>query len=90
MYYLNVFFFVFCFIFFVRLLQIEEENATYCIKWASMGPPLIEATAWHRVGTGAVKSLDVLCRQSRCHTPQNSQELGSCIQSSSLEEKAQT
>lgn len=34
-------------------------------KWASMGPPLIVETAWHRVGTEAAKSLDVLCRQSR-------------------------
>ena len=48
-------------------------------KWASVGPPLIGATAWHGVGTEAVKSLDVLCRHPRCHTPQNSQELQSAV-----------
>jgi hypothetical protein len=34
-----------------------------------MGPPLIRVTAWHRVGTEAIKSLDVLCCQPRCHSP---------------------
>lgn len=58
-----------------------EGNATYCIKWAKLGPPLNGATAWHRVGTEADTCLDVLCRQSRCPMPQISQELSSCVQS---------
>lgn len=49
-----------------------------------MGPPLIEVTAWHRFGTEAVKSLDVLCCQSRCHAPQNCQESSCCIRSSNM------
>ena len=66
----------------VECCMSEKENATYCLKWAYMGPPLIEVTAWHRVGAEAVKSLDVLCCQSRCHMSQNSQESSCCIHSS--------
>jgi hypothetical protein len=40
-----------------------------------MGSPLTGATAWHRVGTEAAKSLDVLCRRpqmSHVHKASNS------------------
>lgn len=44
-----------------------------------MGPPLTRAPAWCRTGPEAGKCLDVLCGQSRHHTPGNSQEFPCCV-----------
>lgn len=48
-------------------------NATYCIKVGVVGSSFDQSSCLALVGTEAGKSLDVLCCQSRCDKPQNSQ-----------------